>query len=347
MEILKEADLRRRWKEPKGGIYIFFGDEDYLKTHMIETARKVVCPDEGLAVFNDITIDFPDYSASALEDALSVPPMMTECKLVVLRSFRFDTLMRKPTDVDSLIAVLEHYREDESNLLIISVVAGGIDEGYLPKKPSEILTRLSKVAQLVQFEQPAPAKLAVWVARHLESEGVSISPPLANFFVEYCGRGMVALLPEIGKLAAYVQANGRREVVREDILAACLPESDYDTFALSNALLSGNRKRMLEVLAVMKFRRVKPEIIMAEISRISADLLLCKVMLEEGQGDEAINAALDMRSVWKAGLYANAARRTPRERIAALADRAASADLAMKSYGKRGYEEIEKFICLL
>ena len=347
MEILKEADLRRRWKEPKGGIYIFFGDEDYLKAHMIETARKAICPDEGLAVFNDITIDFPDYSASALEDALSVPPMMTECKLVVLRSFRFDMLMRKPTDVDTLIAILEHYREDESNLLIISVVADGIDPGYLPRKPSEILTKLSKVATLVQFEQPTPAKLAVWVARHLESEGVSVKPQLANFFVEYCGRNMVALLPEIKKLAAYVNAGGRREVAREDILAACLPESDYDTFALSNALLSGNRKRMLEVLAIMKFRRVKPEAIMAEISRISADLLLCKAMLEEGQSDEAINAALDMRSVWKAGLYAGAARRMPRERIVALANRAANADLAMKTYSKRGYEEIEKFICLL
>lgn len=347
MEILKEADLRRRWKEPKGGIYIFFGDEDYLKAHLIETARKGICPDEGLACFNDITIDFPDYSANALEDALSVPPMMCECKLVVLRSFRFDTLMRKPSDVDSLIAILEHYREDESNLLIISVVAGGIDEGYLPKKPSELLTRLSKVANLVQFEQPSPAKLAVWTQRHLESEGVSVSPQLAGFFVEYCGRNMVALLPEIRKLSAYVHAGGRREATREDILAACLPQSDYDTFALSNALLSGNRAKMLEVLAIMKFRRVKPEIIMAEISRICADLLFCKTMLEDGQSDEAISAALDMKSVWKAGLYAKAARPLPRERIAALAHRAAHADLAMKSYGKRGYEEIEKFICLL
>ena len=347
MEILKEADLRRKWKEPSGGIYIFFGAEDYLKAHMVETARKLICPDEGLACFNDITIDFPDYSASALEDALSVPPMMTERKLVVLRSFRFDALAKKPSEVESLIAILDHYREDDSNLLIIWVVADGIDEGYLPKKPSELLTKLGKVATLVHFEEPSPAKLAVWVSRHLESDGVSVTPQLASFFVEYCGKNMVALLPEIKKLAAYIQAHGRREVAREDILTVCLPQSDYDTFALSNALLAGNRKQMLDVLAVMKFRRVKPEIIMAEISRISADLLLCKTLLEAGQDADAINTTLDMRSPWKAGLYVKSARAMPRARIEALAMRAADADLAMKSYGKRGYEEIEKFICVL
>lgn len=347
MEILKEADLRRKWKEPTGGIYVFFGAEDYLKTHLIETARKAICPDEGLACFNDITIDFPDYSANALEDALSVPPMMTERKLVVLRSFRFDVLAKKPSEVESLIAVLEHYREDDSNLLIISVVAGGIDEGYLPKKPSEILKKLDKVATLVHFEEPSPSSLTVWVGRHLASRGISAPAPVVSFFVEYCGKNMVSLLSEIGKLAAYVKAAGRNEATRKDVLTVCMPQGDYDTYALSNALLAGNRGKMLDVLAVMKFRRVKPELIMAEISRISADLLLCKTLLEAGQNVSLINTALDMKSEFKTELYVKTARAWKREYIEALAARAASADLAMKSYGKRGYEEIEKFICLL
>lgn len=347
MEILKEADLRRRWKEPTGGIYVFFGAEDYLKAHLVETARKAICPDEGLACFNDITIDFPDYSASALEDALSVPPMMTERKLVVLRSFRFDVLAKKPSEVESLIAVLEHYREDDSNLLIISVVANGIDEGRLPRNPSEILKKLGKVATLVQFEEPSAASLAVWVGRHLASRGVSAPAPVVGFFVEYCGKNMVALLPEIGKLGAYVKAQNRTEATREDVLTVCMPQGDYDTYALSNALLAGNRKKMLDVLAVMKFRRVKPELIMAEISRISADLLLCKTLLEAGRDIGFITTALDMKSSFKTELYVKSARSWSRGHIEALATRAASADLAMKSYGKRGYEEIEKFICLL
>ncbi len=343
MQILKETDLSKLLKTPKGGIYIFFGAEDYLKAHYIKMARAALALDEGLACFNDITIDVLDYSASALANTLSTPPMLCDCKLVVLRSFRFDTL--KPSDLDALLAVLKDFKDDECNLLIISVVAGAIDEGYLPRRPSALLGKLSEVATLVHFEEPAPAKLAVWVARHLESDGVAVSRENAAFIVEYCGKSMVALLPETVKLVAYVLANERKEVTREDILNVCVPSDDLESFALSTALLSGDRRKMLGVLEIMKTKRVKPETIMPEIARTMGDLLLCKMMLSENAPLSDIAAALTKGNTYRAGLYVTAAKARSMERIQSDAARAANADLAMKSYGKRGYEEIEKWMC--
>ncbi len=343
MQILKESDLARLWKQPKGGTYIFFGAEDYLKAHYVKMARTALQIDEGLACFNDITVDVPDYSPSSLEDILSTPPMLCDCKLVVLRSFRFDTL--KAADLDALLAVLRNHKDDESNLLIISVVADAIDEGYLPKRPSALLGKLSETATLVHFEEPSPAKLAVWVARHLESDGVTVSRENAAFVIEYCGKSMVALLPETGKLAAYVLAHGRKEVTREDILHVCAPSDDLESFALSTALLSGDRRKMLGVLEIMKTKRVKPDTIMPEIARTMGDLLLCKMMLAEHTPLADIAAALTKGNTYRAGLYVTAAKARSMEKLQSDALRAAEADLAMKSYGKRGYEEIEKWIC--
>ncbi len=343
MQILKESDLARLWKQPTGGTYIFFGPEDYLKAHYIKTARAALGIDEGLACFNDITLDALDFTPAALDDALATPPMLCDRKFVVLRSFRFDTL--KAADIDGLLAVLKNYKDDEANLLIISVVAGGIDEGYLPKRPSSILQKLGDTATLVYFEEPSAAKLSVWIRRHLESDGVSISPDAAAFMVDYCGKSMVALLPETGKLSAYVLAHGRGEATRADILEVCLPSDDLESFALSTALLSGDRKKMLSVLAVMRTKRQKPETIMPEIARTMADLLLCKMMLAENAPIADIAAVLTKGNTYRAGLYVTAAKARSMERIQSDADRAAAADLAMKSYGKRGYEEIEKWMC--
>ncbi len=343
MQILKDADFARLLKAGKGGSFVFFGAEDYLKNHYIKSARALLCPDEGLACFNDITVDFPDYSAAALENALSAPPIMCDKKLVVLRSFRFDML--KPTELDALVTVLTDYREDESNLLIISVPAGGIDEGYLPKAPSATLKKLGDVATLIRFEEPSVSKLAVWVARHLESEKVTIDPRTAAFFIDYCGKNMVCLLPEIGKLAAYAHAHGKQAVEESDITAVCVPTEELGAFALSNALLSGNRRKMLDVLSVLRQRREPPKMIMAEIARTEGDLLLCKLMIEGGATSAEVASALTKNSIYRADLYIGAVRTVSVEKLRQNAERAAAADLAMKSNGKRGYEEIEKWIC--
>jgi hypothetical protein len=49
MELLKDADFRRELKgTPRAG-YLFFGEEDYLKSFAVKQAREVICPDPTFA----------------------------------------------------------------------------------------------------------------------------------------------------------------------------------------------------------------------------------------------------------------------------------------------------------
>ena len=207
MAIITETEYRKNLKSGNiNGAYLFFGDEDYLKAYAIKATREAVCTDETFAFFNDVTIDFPDFSIDSLLSVLEAPPMMADKKLVVLKSFDFKSL--KPTIADAFLQILESYGNDSMNLLIVSVVPEGIDAGFMPKRPSAIIKKISDVANAVWFEASNSAKLSVWIARHFEHNGLKISDRTAKFMVEYCGSGMLELASEIEKLSSYLKAHG-------------------------------------------------------------------------------------------------------------------------------------------
>lgn len=349
MPYITEADFRKRLRGDLFGCYVLFGEEDYLKSWCIKTAREVICPDEGLACFNDISIDFPDFSVDALADAMAVPPMMSERKLVVVKSFNFNDI--SPSDAEAVVSLMGQYREDRETLLIISVIPEGLDVGYLPKKPSEFFRKLMDACTPVRFEMSTPAKLYAWAARHFQHEGIAASEDTVRYLVEYCGRSMYALSLEIGKLCAYLHAKGRSEATREDIRYVTVPEEECDGFALSNALMAGDRTGALSVLGIMKFRQIKPERVMYEIADLYSNLYQTKLLMGAGlsQSDIAKTLSRPQKRIhdYTAGLYMKAVARVPEPTLARALALCSEADVAMKSYGKRDYEQVERLICLL
>lgn len=344
MNSITEAEFRKRLQGPLSGCYLFFGEEDYLKSYCLKAAREKICPDEGLACFNDISVEFLDFSVEALTDAMAAPPMMCDCKIVTVKSFNFGEV--KAAEVDGLIALMAAYRDDPSNLLILSVIPDGIDVGT-PKKPSALFKRLCEVCTPVQFEASSPAKLAAWAIRHFRHENIDVSDSMARFLVEYCGKSMYTLSSEIKKLCAYLHAVGKSTVTEEDIRTVSVPEEECDAFALTNALMAGDRARALTVLSVMQFRQVKPEYAIAEIARMYCEMYQTKLLMESGVTAQSEIAKLTRVHEYRTGLYIRAVARQSTESLARAVALCGDADLAMKSYGKRNYEQIEKLVCLL
>lgn len=341
--MLNEMDFRKKLKESPSGIFLFIGDEDYLKSYCVTAARQAICPDEGLACFNDVTINFSEYTAETLENALAAPPMMAETKLVTVQSIDFNAM--RQADQDALCDILGAYRDDTSNLLLLSVVPGGLDKGTA-KKPSALYNRLCDLAQVVSFDPATPQKLSVWIQRHFASKQVKVSEKNARLLMDVSGTAMYTLASEIEKLCYYVLAHGRNEVTEEDIKNVAIPVEDCDTFALTNAAMAGRRREALDALAVMRARQVKPEFVFGDISRLYSELCLTKLYLSSGKTVSDVASLFHMHP-YKAGLYVKAVEKVPFDRLRHILGLCVSADLAMKSYGKRDYEQIEKLICLI
>ena len=345
LTLLKEADFRKALKANPTGGYLFFGEEDYMKAAAIRMARQSVTEaDPAMAAFNDIRLDGTDFTAAALLDAMTVPPMGSERKIITVTGLNLSAL--RASDLDKLFEALAELRDYSYNLFILSAGDGTLDPGNLPKKPSELLTSLSEHLTPVYFERNTPAKLSGWVQKHYLHGGVQADPKLCQFTIEYCGRNMFTLAGEIDKVVCYVRAKGRNIATEEDIRTAAIPAMEYDAFAFTNAIMERRRADALDILADLKLRRMEPLYILSEVSRVVCDLLAVRTMADGGQTPEEIAAGLKMHE-YRVGLYLKHARRADLSLLQSAVTAAETADRALKRSAADGYGVIERLICSL
>ena len=344
MDIIKEDAFRKQLKKGLSGGYLFFGDEDYLKSFSIRSAREAVCSDPTFEVFNDIRIDAIDYSASSLMNALVPPPMMSEQKIVTLSGLSISDM--KQSELEELYDVLSTLPEYDYNVLIISVPAGLMDEGFLPKAPSKVLKELSKYLTPVHFEPISTSRLVGWVGKHFEHNGVSASPALCSLLIERVGSSMFTLASETEKISYYVLEHGRNQLTEDDVKNVSVSVLESGAFALTNALLDGRNDDAMKALNVMKFQRIDPVIILAEISSTICDMLSVKHMHRQGMPISEIARISKIRSEYRTKLFITATANKSEERLHRAVLLCSEADLSLK-LSMQGYSAIERLICCL
>ena len=341
MNIITEADFRRQIKKCAPGGYLFFGDEDYLKAFSLNSLRDAVCPDPSLAPFNDIRPDPQGLTPEALLGALSTLPVMSETKLVEVSGMSFREV--KGRLLDDFCDVLAMLPELDYNILVISVPAGGIEEGYLPKRPSAVLKKLGELLTPVRFEKSSPAMLSRWVGRHFAANGVSADPMLCRRLIDYCGTDMYRLSSETDKLSWYTLAAGRKEAVMSDIERVNTADTGYDSFAFANAVMENRSADALRILAEMKRRRTEPAAIMAEIISTFCMMHSVRLLTDGGLSKSEIAKRLKIHE-FRVGLCQRNGAGI--ERLRHALDLCADADAAIK-LSPQGYIAIERLICAL
>lgn len=348
MDFFTSDDFKRELKKGLHGGYLFFGDEDYLKLSALKAARRAVCPEEAFAFFNDITIDPLNLDADTLLDALAPLPMMSDSKIISVSSLDFSNMQknRKPSEIEDLIGVFAALDSYPANVLIISVTAGGIDEGYSAKKPSAILKKLSQYLRPVRFVTPPQGKLIAWCEKHFEHNGVLCDDDVCRELFKRCGTSMFTLASEIDKLSFYTLAKGRDRISIADVPLVTCSVIEEEAFAFTNALLDGKNEKALEALSVMKFNRVDPIIISAEISKTISDLLVVKSMLSNGKTAIEITSMLRHEPFklndYTTGLRITAAASKTSEKLRRALELCAEADREVKLSG--GYAVIEQLL---
>ena len=348
MNIISNLDFTKKIKSNPDGNYLFYGEEDYLKSHAIKSLKEAMGIDEALEIFNFIQIDVLDYTPDRLIDTLSMPPMMAERKLVVLNGLNIKKMSNKQniSEYNEFLDALAHLEEFDYNNFVLVLPHGNITEELPKKAPTGALKELSEILQLVKFESPTPQKLCAWALRHFEHHGIKVTQSECALLVEYCAKDMFTLSNEIEKLALYARFHGRDYVTKDDIPLICSAEMEYGAFEFSNAIMSGRKNDALSILSVMKFKQIEPLMIMGELSGIFSDLLKIKVMLLSGKTNQQISAETGI-NINKIDIYANSARRMELERLQKAIALTREADISMKSRYDSGYFNIEKLICSL
>lgn len=346
--VITDTEYRKLIGKTAGRAYLFFGDEDYMKNYAVELTRENISPDPAFAVFNDITIDAVDFTIDGLLNAMSPPPMMAKGRLILIRGLDFNIMKRddmKPL-YDALLEALALIPEYDYNTVIIQVAAGLFDAGP-PKKPSAMLKQLSEVAVPVRFDPVTPSRLCAWAIKHFAHHGVTASPELCQHLIGVVGRDMFRLSGEIRKIAHHVLAYGRSVLERGDVDALASPEISMDTYALSNALLSRDYRAALDVLAVLKFERAKPHVVLGSISGTLCEIYAARIAMDEGRTLPEITTAFFKNQEYKAKLSMRSASSVNAEQIARIISLCVEADAKIKRSSADGYEVLERLICSL
>lgn len=285
------TELSKKIKTAPQGVYLFYGEEEYLKRRYLEQLRQRLIGDDPAAAFNHVKIDGGDLARLAVE--LDGLPLLTGFggggdRLVELWDTDFNKIKS-----DTLKELCELLAGVEDMTVVIYTLPDELPIGTA-KKPSATLAALQKCTNSVNFERQKPQVLASWVARHAQASGCFLAPDLCRKLIDYCSADMYILAGETEKLAAYVRASGRNVAEEADIYAVSSPSTVYGTFDFVNALLDRKIARAFVLLDDMKKRKEKPLDILGSVSKLCTELLQVRMLRDAGMPPAEIASKLKM-----------------------------------------------------
>ena len=339
-----EIDIKKEYKSPCG-VYVLFGEEDYLKRFYAAKIRESVLADSPYAVFNHAIFTPKSFTSDAALDALMTPPVFDEKKLIELSEFNFTEL--KAADVEALLDFFETAKAYDYAVVLMNLADGAFDYGQSKgakiTKPSALYKKLNAAAKTAYIPRAGLRELAVWVGKHFAKDKIAASDAAVGYFLEVAGSDMSALSGEIEKLCVYLHAKGRDTLEKADIDRVTCESKELEPFALSGAVLDGNTDKALGILSLMEEKRIRPFSAFAGIYSTYIDLYRVRACLDTGMPYTEIAKKLKMHE-YRAKLYAAAAKNSTTSRIGAILELCREADLAVKSESS-DYGRLRALVC--
>ena len=154
-----------------GSLYVFHGQEDYLKTHYLERIRAL-CGGE------EILLDTEHIDPQVLYDAVDTIPFGSERKLVVVRDYK---LMQPTAEMKEVLT------EILSNLPpYVCVVFYFETVEFKPDKRLNLYKILEQHGEIVLFEQASSADLIPWLKRRFAALKKNINTAECEYMLFLC-----------------------------------------------------------------------------------------------------------------------------------------------------------------
>lgn len=342
---MTDKEFKNEIKKGLSGGYLLYGDEEYLKKFYVkEAVKSVVGDDDAFSAFNLVNIDDDAYSSSALIDALSVLPMMSD-KVCVVCNVRLSSLKEKEkSEFLETISKLSVYKHA---VLLVVCPSGSLDAGNVKRnKPSALYKSVTKYLVPVEFPYGTPAVLKKWVLRHFERENLTADDRTLTYIVEAAGPDMLFLGTEIDKLICYTKSKGLSKVEHDYARLLCSDNGESEAFALTNAIIAGDRAGALEVIKESKDKKLKAISVLSKISSDFTNMLTVAVYMKEGLTKGEISSKTGLHE-FRVSRYMDAARTTDIGAIRAALDRCRETDISIKTSSGSDYIALERLVCTM
>ena len=355
---MTDSEFNKLLSEPDklSGGYLFFGEEDFMKSRYADRFQKAIVGDD---TFSAISIDGNEVTPSELAQALGSVSMFGGRRFVRVDHAPVGRWKKKtkktpgdPKDddangedgiLDDYLSIFASAKSDGDVAYVITVDDGAADFGDVAKnKPSALYKKLTEHLTPVYFGAKGGAQLRKWIERHFLAAGLGAEYTAADTLISISGQDMFTLTGECEKLIAYAKAHGESTVTADMVRTAASPTLVEEAFELSNAIISGDKAKALHALYGAKMRREEPIMIMGMISRTIADMLAASIYAASGLSVAEVAKKLKIHE-YRATLYLRAAGTDTAKTEAALR-KCLEADRLLKST-MHDFTPIERLIC--
>ena len=334
-------------------VYVFHGEETWLRDFYLGELRKLLVP-EAFAAFNFHRLDGAGLDVRELSETADAMPIMADRTMIVVTDYdlsRLSDAQREAfcaflADVPEWCCVAFHYDTVPYRLTRQkdAEADGGASEGKkaAPNAARNLKKAIDAYAQVLDFRPLGQSELLDWVAAQFRERGKSIDRRTAEYLVFTCGNLMAGLLQEIGKIADY--ADGAN-VTRQDVDAIADPVLSRQAFDLSNAVAAGNYDAAAAILGDLIKMQTVPYMISGALGKELRRLYTARLALDYGRGQDWLMDIWNMKSGYPAKLALSAARRTTTAWCARAVRQCETLDRRMKS--ERGVDPVEELKFLL
>ena len=226
-------------------VYIFKGDEKYLKKEAVENFKKALLR-MGSEAFNFNIYDAGKCDLKEVVSILRSVPFISGKRLVVLRD-------AASASIDEKNMLLEYAKNPSKNsCLIIDISKEGLDSNFYGN--------IRRYAEEISFTPPKGGRMVLWIQEEIKKRGKSIRNDAALLLSEIKTEDQDGLINEIEKIVSYI---GKRPMVsKEDVETIVGGSASQNIFELVDALSRKDTKQALIVSnKLLKTKKAVPEIL--------------------------------------------------------------------------------------
>ncbi len=274
-------ELNKRIKSGNlSGVYFFYGEEQYLLSKKLDAIVKKVIT-SGTESFNLFKFDGKKTTSGEIIAAISQFPQMSDMKVITVKN---TGLLNNATLTD--FKLLKGAVVPSDTCLIF------IEENF-DKKKLKNLDFIEESGGIINFEYMPINKLEIFISDLFKKHEKSISEKDIRYILSLCGQSLATITKECEKLIDF--SGERIKITREDIDLTVSKTVEYRTYDMLDAIIAGNSQKAQAQLKYLKDTREEPIYILGLMMGRLSELLMCKLLKEDGLSANEISDYFDFK----------------------------------------------------
>lgn len=260
-EDMKKQDFKR--------VYLFYGEESYLKQQYKNKMKKALLSEED--GMNFTMYEGKKTEPRAVIDQAETMPFFADRRVIMLEDTGF--FKNQCADMPEYLAELPEY-------LCMIFIEDEVD------KRSRMYKAVKKYGRVVEFAKQDSRTLMQWAARRMTAEGKKITQRDMELFLTKTGTDMGNIEQEMEKLFGYTM--GRDIITAADIEAVCTSQISSHIFDMLRAVTEKKQKKALDMYYDLLALKEPPMRILFLLARQFNLTLQVKQLMSEGYDQSAI-----------------------------------------------------------